>query len=134
MTLRRYALVFALALALFPTSSIAQEAAPPPQEMQPSPCASHRPQTTPPEDRIYDRLVRRLGPANLTQQQQAQIQQLVATYSQAHPAGSPLDRAAMRDLRARVMALLTPAQMQAVEAATEANRNGGGHQRRPCAP
>jgi Spy/CpxP family protein refolding chaperone len=47
---------------------------------------------------------------NLTQQQQAQIDQIRQQYRQAHPKGSARDPQAMKDMRDKMMAVLTPAQ------------------------
>ena len=49
---------------------------------------------------------------NLTPQQQSQIRQLMQQYRQAHPRGSAPDPQARKQLRDKVMAVLTPAQQQ----------------------
>jgi hypothetical protein len=117
--------------ALLPPAAIAQTAPPmqstPVQGSPQTPCGG-RMTTTPPEQQIYDRFLQRLAPANLTSQQQTQIQQLVTQYSQTHPAGSSMDRPASKQLRKSIMALLTPQQEQALKVARD---NGV---RPPCAP
>ncbi len=120
--------IFALVASLIVIPALASAQTPPMQGTtpvvapgQPSPCVP-KAAVTPPEQKLYHRLLRRLGPAQLTPQQEAQIQALVAQYSQAHPAGSPLDRPAMQQLRHSVMAILTPQQLAAVKQAREAAR------------
>lgn len=49
---------------------------------------------------------------NLTPQQHSQIRQLMQQYRQAHPRGSAPDPQARKQLRDKVMAVLTPAQQQ----------------------
>lgn len=128
--------VFLLLCLAAPIVSTAQQL--PPSQMQTQvpanePCGNHAAPTTPSQAHIYSRFMRRLAPANLTPQQQAQIQNLVAAYSQAHPAGSPVDRSAMRQLREQVQGLLSPAQQQAIEAA-RGSHGGGGAGHAPCRP
>jgi Spy/CpxP family protein refolding chaperone len=52
---------------------------------------------------------------DLSQQQQAQIKTLFSTYRQAHPEGSQPDPAARQQLRAQILAVLTPAQRAKLE-------------------
>lgn len=53
---------------------------------------------------------------NLTQQQQTQIDQIRQQFRQAHPKGSPRDPQAMKDMRDKIMAVLTPAQQAQLKA------------------
>lgn len=53
---------------------------------------------------------------DLSAQQQAQIKQLMQQYRQVHPRGSTPDPQARKDLRAKVMAILTPAQQEKLKA------------------
>lgn len=48
---------------------------------------------------------------NLTQQQQDQIHTIVVQFRQAHPTGSRFDPQSFRDLRDRMIAVLTPDQL-----------------------
>ena len=59
---------------------------------------------------------------NLTQQQQAQIDQIRQQYRQAHPKGSARDPQAMKDMRDKVMAVLTPAQQAQLKADMQKRR------------
>ncbi|HTU81317.1 MAG TPA: hypothetical protein VMF61_04255 [Candidatus Acidoferrales bacterium] len=121
-----------LCLAFLPSAALGQtvlaQNAPvqpaPVQAPQQGPCG--RTPVTPTEQVLYQRILRRFGPAGLTSQQQQQIQQMVGQYSQAHPAGSPVDRPAMKQLRRSIVAMLTPQQQQALEQAREAARQNGG--------
>jgi hypothetical protein len=121
--------------AMAPSVALAQQQPPvqgtpqAPQQQQ-GPCAP-RAAITPTEQQLYRRMMHRLAPANLTPPQQAQIGTLIAQYSQAHPAGSPLVRPAMRQLRESIMALLTPQQLQALQAARETQ---GAPNARHCQP
>jgi Spy/CpxP family protein refolding chaperone len=70
---------------------------------------------------------------NLTPQQQTQIDQIRQQYRQAHPKGSARDPQAMKDMRDKMMAVLTPAQqaqlkadMQKRRAEYGQGRNGNG--------
>lgn len=55
--------------------------------------------------------MREMRSLNLSAQQQSQIQQLVSQFRQAHPRGSAPDPQARKDLRTKIMAVLTPAQL-----------------------
>lgn len=128
-TLRLTIAVFAVLALALPASAQQQEQPPaaPPQGAAPAagaPNCVHR--VTPPEQRLYNRFMRRLAPASLTPQQDSQIQSYVAAYSQQHPAGSPLDPASMQVLRREVMALLTPEQRQAMRQYREQHQPPGG--------
>jgi Spy/CpxP family protein refolding chaperone len=118
-------LIIAFILATVPLAgtsvAVAQESP------QASPCV------TPTQQKLYDRTMRRFGSLGLSSQQQQQIQSLIAQFSQAHPAGSPLDRDAMRQLRQSTLAVLTPQQRDTLSQETEQRRaemGGGEHQ--PC--
>ncbi len=54
--------------------------------------------------------MREMRSLNLSTQQQSQIKQLMQQYRQAHPRGSAQDPQARKDLRTKIMAVLTPAQ------------------------
>lgn len=98
---------------------------------QGAPCAPHA-RVTPTEQKLYDRTMRRMASLGLTPQQQGQIQALIGQWSQTHPAGSPLDLAAMRQLRQSVMAILTPQQVEAYRQEREQQRSeASGHPRCP---
>ena len=60
--------------------------------------------------------MRQMRSLNLSTQQRSQIQQLMQHYRQSHPRGSTPDPQARKDLRAKVMAVLTPAQQQQLKA------------------
>jgi Spy/CpxP family protein refolding chaperone len=63
---------------------------------------------------------------NLSQQQQAQIDQIRQQYRQAHPKGSARDPQAMKDMRDKMMAVLTPAQQAQLKADMQKRRAGSG--------
>ena len=78
--------------------------------------------------------MREMRSLNLSAQQQSQIKQLMAQYRQSHPRGSAPDPQARKDLRAKVMAVLTPAQQQklkADQAKRKAEFRGERHRNRP---
>ncbi|HET9392979.1 MAG TPA: hypothetical protein VFO29_05625 [Candidatus Rubrimentiphilum sp.] len=60
--------------------------------------------------------MREMTNLNLSAQQQAQIKQLMQQYRQSHPRGSTPDPQARKDLRTKLMAVLTPAQQQLLKA------------------
>ena len=71
---------------------------------------------------------------NLSAQQQDQIKQLMTQYRQAHPRGSTPDPQARKDLRTKVMAVLTPAQQQQLKADQAKHKSefqGGRRRNRP---
>lgn len=105
----------------------AQAQAPAPQT---APCA---PRVTPSEQELDDRTMRRFGSVGLTPQQQSQIQSIIARYSQAHPAGTPLDMPATREMRQDVFAVLSQAQQDTFRQNMEQRREGM-PEHRPCAP
>jgi Spy/CpxP family protein refolding chaperone len=80
--------------------------------------------------------MRQMRSLNLSAQQQSQIQQLMAQYRQAHPRGSTPDPQARKDLLAKVMAVLTPAQQQQLKAdqAKRKSEFGRGRNRNRPAP
>lgn len=59
---------------------------------------------------------------NLSPQQQAQIEQIRDQFRQAHPQGSARDPQAMKDMRDKIMAVLTPAQQAQLKADMEKRR------------
>lgn len=71
--------------------------------------------------------MRALRDLNLSAQQQSQIQQLVQAYRQAHPRGSNPDPQARKDLRAKIMAVLTPAQQAQLKAEMKKRRGERGN-------
>jgi len=73
--------------------------------------------------------MRRFGSLGLSPAQQQRIQSMVAAFSQTHPAGSPLDPAAMRQLRDGVRSVLTPQQIGMLEQMNQGH--GGGYRRCP---
>jgi Spy/CpxP family protein refolding chaperone len=66
---------------------------------------------------------------NLSAQQQSQIQQLVQQYRQAHPKGSTPDPQSRKDLRTKVMAVLTPAQQAQLKTQMEQRKAQFGRER-----
>lgn len=123
-------LIIALILTILPltgTGVAVAQGAP-----QASPCAPHA-RVTPTQQKLYDRTMRRFESLGLSPQQQQQIQSLIAQFSQTHPAGSPLDPEAMRQLRENLLAVLTPQQRDALTQENERRRSemaAGEHQ--PC--
>ena len=78
--------------------------------------------------------MREMRSLNLSTQQQAQIKQLTQQYRQSHPRGSTTDPQARKDLRTKVMAVLTPAQQQqlkADQAKRKSEFGGERHRNRP---
>jgi hypothetical protein len=95
-------------------------------------CGQNHPRVTPSEQQLYSRLMRRFASLGLTPQQQSQIQALIGQYSQAHPAGSPLDMEANRQLRQSILAVLTPQQVEAYRQERQQQRSEAPqHQRCP---
>jgi Spy/CpxP family protein refolding chaperone len=92
---------FAAALAM-PLGAAAQQTQAPPAATQ-----SYGHHTTPSQAKLQHRWMKRLRRLNLSGDQQQRIQSLINQYSQAHPAGSPVDRDANRALRQQVMGVLT---------------------------
>jgi hypothetical protein len=109
--------IFAIALSVLSVGPIApaqaqlSPAQAPPQAYQ----RGCRPQVTPSAQVLYDRYMRRYSSLGLTSDQQQRIQSLVGAFSQAHPAGSPFDPAAMRGLHDQVRSVLTPQQLALLE-------------------
>jgi Spy/CpxP family protein refolding chaperone len=66
---------------------------------------------------------------NLTAQQQTQIEQIRQQFRQAHPKGSPRDPQAMKDMRDKIMAVLTPAQQAQLKADMQKRRDEFGRGR-----
>jgi Spy/CpxP family protein refolding chaperone len=73
--------------------------------------------------------MREMRELNLSAQQQSQIQQLVQQFRQAHPRGSAPDPQARKDLRAKIMAVLTPAQQAQLKADEQKRRDEFGEGR-----
>jgi hypothetical protein len=127
MNLTQFLIAGGLAASLaLPVAASAQQAPQPPygtpqQQQQPqgAPNPGQRGQgqnqTTPSAYQIQHKLGRQMQNLNVTGQQQQQITSLINTYSQQHPEGSPVDRAAMKQLRQEIMSVLTPAQQAQYE-------------------
>lgn len=132
-------MISAIAFAVFSVAAIgpAQAQVPPPQvPMQGGPQAYPQgyPQgcparVTPSAQEIYGRMMRHFASLGLAPQQQQRIQSLVDAFSRMHPAGSPLDPTAMRQLHEQVRAVLTPQQLAMLE--QEHQGHGGGMRRCP---
>ena len=72
------------------------------------------------------RMMARLAPLNLSDDQKARIQSLVSQFQATHPAGSPPDRTAMQQLRNQINAVLTPQQQQQLQQMrTQGGQNPG---------
>jgi hypothetical protein len=78
--------------------------------------------TTPSGARIAHRWMKRLGNLNLSSDQQQRIGSLIDQYSQAHPEGSPRDRAASRQLRHQIMGMLSSDQQNQYREQMSAHR------------
>jgi len=75
---------------------------------------------------ITGRMMARLAPLNLSDDQKNRIQSLISTFQQAHPAGSPPDRQAMQQLHEQINAVLTPQQQQQLQQMrTQGGQNSG---------
>ena len=86
------------------------------------------PRVTPSAQVLDERFMHRFGPLGLAPAQQQRIESMVAGFSQMHPAGSPLEPAAMHQLRDEVRSVLTPQQLAMLEQENR-NRAPGPH---PC--
>jgi len=77
--------------------------------------------------------MREMRSLNLSTQQQSQIKQLMQQYRQAHPRGSARDPQARKDLRTKIMAVLTPAQQAQLKSERQQreSQSGRGHDRVP---
>jgi Spy/CpxP family protein refolding chaperone len=60
---------------------------------------------------LYGRYMSRFASLGLAPGQRQQIESLTDAFSRVHPAGSPFDPAAMRELRDQVRGVLTPQQL-----------------------
>jgi len=74
---------------------------------------------------LTSRMMARLAPLNLSDDQKSRIQGLVSQFQAAHPAGSPPDRTAMQQLRDQINAVLTPQQQQQLQQMRNQERPGG---------
>ena len=102
----RFSVIFALAAvgaATFPALGVAQET-----PTQPAAVAPAAPGA--PASRGHHGFMAALRGVNLSDQQKAQIKQLVTQYRQAHPKGSAPDRAGRQQLRTEILNVLTPQQ------------------------
>jgi hypothetical protein len=115
-------LAIAFAVLSMGAASVARAQVPPsqqpPAQMYPTngaPQGYCPPRITPSAQVLYERYMRRFAPLGLNPNQQRQIQSSVDAFSQVHPAGSPLDQAAMHGLRDQVRGVLTPQQLALLE-------------------
>ena len=76
-------------------------------QVQPAPAQNQQQQSGSERHRGGFRFLKDL---NLTPQQQTQIEQIRRQFRHAHPKGSARDPQAMKDMRDKIMAVLTPAQ------------------------
>ena len=91
------------------------------QQTQPQPDAQVQPQSAAPLQAARVRrhrgfFMQALRSVGLSDQQKTQIQQLVAQYRQAHPAGSARDPQARKQLRDQILGVLTPQQQTELKA------------------
>jgi hypothetical protein len=108
--------VGALAVALaVPVSALAQ------QSQQPGAQTRHQ-HTTPSAAKIQHRWMKRFGHLNLSGDQQQRIQSMVDQYSQSHPAGSPVDRNATKELHRQIMGVLSSDQQGQYQQERQAHR------------
>ncbi|HEY1882607.1 MAG TPA: hypothetical protein VGG51_06155 [Candidatus Cybelea sp.] len=106
----------ALAVALaVPVSALAQ------QSQQPGAQTRHQ-HTTPSAAKIQHRWMKRFGHLNLSGDQQQRIQSMVDQYSQSHPAGSPVDRNATKELHRQIMGVLSSDQQGQYQQERQAHR------------
>jgi hypothetical protein len=112
----------AASLAL-PLTASAQQSPQPPyypqQQQQPQPGAPGQPGprnlTTPSVYALQAQFARIFGNLGITAPQQAQITQLINSFAQTHPEGSPRDRKGMKELRQEILSILTPQQQAQYE-------------------
>ncbi|HEY4434278.1 MAG TPA: hypothetical protein VGM99_07725 [Candidatus Cybelea sp.] len=108
--------VGALAVALaVPVCASAQ------QSQQPGAQTRHQ-HTTPSAAKIQHRWMKRFGHLNLSGDQQQRIQSMVDQYSQSHPAGSPIDRNASKELHRQIMGVLSSDQQGQYQQERQAHR------------
>ena len=81
---------------------------------------------TPSAQMLDERIMRHFAPLNLMPGQQQRIQSYIDAFSRTHPAGSPLEPGAMRQLHEEVRSVLTPQQLAMLE--QEHHGQGGMHQ------
>jgi Spy/CpxP family protein refolding chaperone len=111
--------VGALAVALAaPVGASAQQAQP---GQQPGASTRHH-HTTPSAAKIQHRWMKRFGHMNLSGDQQQRIQSMVEQYSQSHPAGSPIDRNAGKELHRQIMGVLSSDQQNQYQQERQARR------------
>lgn len=77
---------------------------------QTAPCLPQQHQTAGGPPHFYKHWMKVLSGLGLSSDQQQKIQSPFDSYAQAHPAGSPDDPQAKRELRSQILAVLTPAQ------------------------
>jgi Spy/CpxP family protein refolding chaperone len=111
--------VGALAVALAaPVGASAQQAQ---AGQQPGASTRHH-HTTPSAAKIQHRWMKRFGHMNLSGDQQQRIQSMVEQYSQGHPAGSPIDRNASKELHRQIMGVLSSDQQNQYQQERQARR------------
>jgi hypothetical protein len=111
--------VGALAVALAaPVGASAQQAQ---AGQQPGASTRHH-HTTPSAAKIQHRWMKRFGHMNLSGDQQQRIQSMVEQYSQGHPAGSPIDRNASKELHRQIMGVLSSDQQNRYQQERQARR------------
>jgi Spy/CpxP family protein refolding chaperone len=121
MNLTQFFIAGSLAASLaLPVAVSAQQAPQPPagaSQQAPNPFQKGQgmQQTTPSAYQIQRQIGRQMQDLNVTTAQQSQITTLINTYSQAHPEGSPRDRASMKQLREEILSVLTPQQQAQYE-------------------
>jgi hypothetical protein len=100
-----------------------QQQQPPPQQQAPQQqpgAPGARNLTTPSVYRLQAQFGRMFQNLGITGQQQSQITNLINTFAQSHPEGSPRDRKGMKELRDQILSLLTPQQQAQFEQARAA--------------
>jgi hypothetical protein len=105
---------FAVALAM-PLGVCAQQA-------QPQGAGAHHRNRTPNEATMQRRWANRTHDLNLSNDQQQRMQSLIDQYARAHPAGSPRDRDASRQLHQQLMGLMTSDQQNQYRQEQQARR------------
>jgi len=83
------------------------------------------PRVTPSAQMLDERIMRHLSPLGLMPGQQQRIQSYIEAFSRTHPAGSPLEPGAMRQLHDEVRSVLTPQQLAMLQ--QEHHGQGGMH-------
>ncbi len=107
--LRHYVIPAAAAAALLlPAAAFGQQA---PAVNDPAPAATQQPS----HGRHHGGYMRMFRGLNLSDQQKAQMKQIMQQYRQAHPRGSAPDPQARKQMRTQLMNVLTPQQQAQVQ-------------------